>query len=201
MWEEGPDSSSWRRHGMNNAVTGPSPPALPPAVQCQCCENRTLVLQDVCLEHSAGLLSLLQIGGVMGGTLESLDLNQCHLIAAGVALPPGAAGEAQQQALASLAFLTVSECYGTAYNGGVEDALEVLLAQTEDLVGLTIRDTVVAASALEGLLDGLSSQLDTLELEGCGLESFPYFEGLEGEAGRRRRCWCGCGCTVQGGST
>lgn len=177
---------------MNSAVpvTSPPPPVLPPAVQCQCCENRTLVLQDVCLEHSAGLVSLLQIGGVMGATLESLDFDQCHLIAAGVAPPPGDAGEAQRQALASLAFLTVSECYGTAYDGGVEEALEVLLAQTEDLVGLTIRDTVVAADELEGLLDGV--YIDTLELEGCGLESFPYFEGLEGEAGRRRRCRCGC---------
>lgn len=163
-------------------IVPPAPTLLSPPAQCQCCTNRTLVLEDVCLEHSAGLLSLLRAGGAAGGTLESLHFEQCHLVAAGLAPPAGDAGEEQEQALEELAFLVVKECYGEDWDGGIEPALAELLSQAPELVGLTIKDSAVSSAVLPDLLEGL--QLDSLALEGCGLESFPPFEGLEGEAGR-----------------
>lgn len=95
---------------LMHMIVPPAPTLLSPPAQCQCCTNRTLVLEDVCLEHSAGLLSLLRAGGAAGGTLESLHFEQCHLVAAGLAPPAGDAGEEQEQALEELAFLVVKEC-------------------------------------------------------------------------------------------
>lgn len=142
------------------------------------------MLQDVCLEHSAGLLSLLRAGGAAGGTLETLNFERCHLSAACFARPTGDEGEAQEDALASLSFLKVSECYGEGWDTeGVEAELLELLGQAEELEGLVVQDCALAANALPELLEG--EALASLELEECGLDHFPPFEGMEGEGGRK----------------
>lgn len=173
------------QHRVRRAHTAmrPCAPARPP--QCGCCTNRTVEAQRVCTRHSAPLLGLLWGCGGGGGHLETLKLTDCHLAAAAVAPPPGAA-QAQALALEPLAFLQLNSCFmeqGESFAG----FLAALLPQLPGLHSLELRQCELGDDSEGGLGDALAlaGHLTWLVLHECGLEALPpgahrYLAGRRG---------------------
>lgn len=129
----------------------PHLPSARPAVQCVCCDRRSLVLQDVCMEHSADLLAVLRASGAGGGEpgeLECLHLVRCHLAELALVPAGGGEGEAQRLALEGVNHLQLQNCSGQMEGIGAEAALRELLPQLPSLTGLAVEECELEAGDL-----------------------------------------------------